>query len=99
MDLLKQLQGLVDQTLGLFGEHVLPGYYQPGEKFIHLIQLCQNYKSKEILLICKYKMKFVFIVYCIRLFVSRVITMLLPAEIISVTLLYTPYFYFEPSIF
>ena len=33
MDLLKQLQDLVDQTLRLFGEHILPGYYQPGEKF------------------------------------------------------------------
>ena len=33
MDLPKQLQYLVEQTLRFFGEHILPGSYQPEEEF------------------------------------------------------------------
>ena len=50
--------------------------------------------------IYKFKLKFVFIVYCITIFLaSGVIAILLSAETVSVTLLCITQFYFEPRIF
>ena len=43
-------------------------------------------------------MKFVFVVYCMKLIVaSGVITIILLAETVSVTLVYLSYFHFEPK--
>ena len=67
---------------------------------IHLIHARIIHQKKYFGFIYKFKLKFVFIVYCIMIFfASGVIAILLSAETISVTLRRITQFYFEPRIF
>ena len=96
MDLPKQPQHLVDQTLGtVWGAYTarllstwrkvcLSGIYYSFIWFNHVRIINQK---KHFWFVYRFKIKFAVIVYCIRFFfVSEVILILLPAETISVTL-------------
>ena len=107
-DLPKQLQGLVEQTVRLFGGACIARVILTLRK-VCLSIFCSviwfNFariknQKKYFWFVCKFKLKVVFIVYWIKFFFTFIVrTILLPAETVSVTLVCHPYLYFEPHIF